>query len=845
MTDLQLPEAPADPPAPVIDDTPLTDEEREAERDAENELRRLEEASVAAAPAPVVEPGRYTAPVPVERGYARPMPPLPAVIPGLPRERTPAWGADAPAPLVRETRPVQTTLPMGVPRKITALEDLYAAHPEIGDGVTYMRIERVEPRKWRGVDCKGVIEDVFDRISMDEFKDRFGGQKYIVTVFGPKRRATGGESPIVSLGVGEITLIGPPAMGAVPREEHEYMTARQPGPGRGPGQSPFYPHQEPTEIALERLRQEAAEKTRLEDARRRMEDEMRANAASAVAAARPPPEFIDAFREANEKTVQVTEARHRELVETLRTSHNEALRALREKEAKLEDSQTKVVDLQRQVAEAQRFSETEQIRQLKDRQEAELKRLMMDQSQKIDQLNTDHRRQLDDEARRHTEERTRLETEASRERERLREDAARREKQVQEDYERQYRSMKDTYDGRLQDLTTRTEAQVREVKEQREREVRSTKELEESKATYADKTAKYEISSARGQVADMRDELSTLRRENEELRRSAHKTPQEFIAEVKAFGPVIGLVPADEVKGPKSEGWGDVVRQVAGSLIEAAPKALAGLQETRQQNQAAHQQAAHQAQMQQHQAQMQQQAPPSILVQQAPPQAARQRPRVMAARPPAWAQPTGVPPASGAPSAGIPAPSPFFQASAPAPQTAPFPGGGAVVEHRPPDGVSHVGGDPVRVASSPVQVQSVQGEAKARAAEAAAQASAQADADAQALAVQAAQLQQEALANASPADAINLELAQEFVGQLEGAIRSHGVITEETFARNFVERLGPERVRTLLSAIDISTFFRTVESSGQAHRMELMTIEGKAYATKVWRLAAELAAAGG
>lgn len=86
-----------------------------------------------------------------------------------------------PAPefaMPRDRKPAASTA-------IASLEDLYAAFPEIGKGDWKLRITRFEPKSFRGHQTAGFLCELYDRISLEEFRNRFGGGVYQVLVMKP------------------------------------------------------------------------------------------------------------------------------------------------------------------------------------------------------------------------------------------------------------------------------------------------------------------------------------------------------------------------------------------------------------------------------------------------------------------------------------------------------------------------------------------------------------------------------------------------------------------------------------------------------------------------------------
>jgi hypothetical protein len=89
-----------------------------------------------------------------------------------------------PRPPAREEAPPVIDSPR-TPTKLNSLEDLYRAFPQIGDGMTFLRVERKAPKVWGGAVVAGILKDLHEQISVQDFHGQFGGHDYIVSVMGP------------------------------------------------------------------------------------------------------------------------------------------------------------------------------------------------------------------------------------------------------------------------------------------------------------------------------------------------------------------------------------------------------------------------------------------------------------------------------------------------------------------------------------------------------------------------------------------------------------------------------------------------------------------------------------
>ncbi len=758
---------------PPVDVDAATDEAME-------EIRRLDQAAHFNPEGAPDQPMRYTVPDQPQRGYSAPR-------------------ASVPSPW---QPPAQVVAP---PKDIKTLEDLYAAFPAVGDGQTYLRVERVEPKNYRGASVAGFVEQLHEQIPMEAFVERYGGSRYTVSVIGPVRGRPGpdGVPTVRRLGSVDVRVSGPPALGTVPREEEE-MVQRLPGMGR----NAFPMGLEPPEVQLKKIEVAA-------DERKRYEEQIRDMQVAAAAAQRPPEGMLDAVREQARETVAVVTSRSDEQVKMLRDQNHQLLASLRDKESEAQTLRERLVAAQIDASNAARQTETEATRRLSEQHSAELHRINTEHARTVERMSDDYRKQLESESRRHTEERQRLTDDGLRERERLREDSSNRERQLTADWERQMRSQKETYDGRVADLERRTADQLRDVKEARDREVASVQATAQGEVRVTKEVTGMRIDTTRSELERLRVENETLRRETEELRRASHKEPHQYLMEARAVAKeLLGMVDGEEARAAAAaaggEDDGDWKKQVAkgamgllSNMPEIAKGVASGIAGARQANQAMAQQAAMQAAAQQQPVVIH--GPPPM---QQPQMMPRQQRRNIMAPPPAWAQAPAGPAVPGSP---LPAPPPnagpvvptypAAVASASVPysmqppaQPTPFP----VAQQAVHTVASPVQPDPPPQAAPPAPV---------------------------------AAAQQAAPPQSTPL--VTQEDVVMFVGELDNAI-SGGVVSPGIFAAAFVERVGKDRVADLLRRVSPDDLFNLLAAAPNGASSHILTRDGQNFVKQVW-----------
>jgi hypothetical protein len=834
------------PPAPPAE----TPEEAEATEDAMEELRRLDEAekfdaSSAARPAPEA---RYFAPRPApERTYAPPRPPQAGPAPLPSRD---FWGQTGAPP--QPAQPAMQSV-MAPPRELKTLEDLNAAYPYIGDGETYLRVERKLPTAWHGQAIAGFLENVHEKLSMEDFTARYGGTSYLVDVwrFGDGQK-NGDRTPRRISPRVEIKVLGAPAMGTIPRQEQEEYQHMQrlpgmPPQGRGQQQLPDgYPQGEAAEVQIKRLEIEAERASTEAAERRRLAEEARA-------AVRPPAEMFGAIKDQADRTVSEVKDLAQGHINLLREANADHLRNLREKEAELAELRGRLQDAQRQAIDAQRYTETEQTKSLKERYEGDIRRLIEEHSRASEKTADEHKRAVAEMTARHVEERQRITEGEGRERERLREDANRREQFLKDDNERRERAMKDQYEARINDYERQSRREIDALKDAHHREVEVIKSTESSKSHMSEQTAKLQVGSTKDQLHRAETELSSLRRECEELRQRINKPVIEAISEAHQLAKMTGLVDKDdvEVAGSTDEktDWSKVAAKGVMGLIEKLPDVVKGVADMRQQNAAA---AAHaQQQQQQHEVQVRHQAEARDDARRGLPPPGQHGRRQGGAPPMTVARPQwGPPPAPGhAPHVPAPSQGPVMQPPAPVAVTA-FSG-------TPPTagGPPAVGSEPVAMVSSPVQptpTPGAPGEPVPGTDVAQAPTVAQVGMPWGAPAPQPTP-RETAPPAPPPAGApghapaqITQEQAQAFVSRLEGSIRE-GLITPKLFARAMVDEVGLAMAAELVGAVKPDELLRAMaESQAETgHDLKMLTHEGKQYVRAVFTEATALLRAQG
>lgn len=825
--------------ADVAGAPPHDDEDDETTREALAYLKAVEEAegftpgqlgdAATPPPAPATSAPRprieYTAPGVLPRTYQAPPPNAPPVT------HAQAVAASAPA-----------APPM--PKGIHNIEDLYATYPDVGNGEVFLRVERTQPKGHQGVPVAGVLCDIHEQITMDEFAAMFGGHAYLISVLGPplKGRSDADAGRPRTLANFELKVPGHPVMNVFPvgLEDASMQPVRPGMPPRQPQMYsqqgfvpvPGYPPQAPESVLLEEVKIRARAQERDEAMRERL-----------LESARTPTESIKTANEIARDTVAIARASADEKVAILREQIGSLTDDLRQRDSETRDLRDKLSAAQRDAAEARQYHETEQIRQLKEQHAETLHRERDTFAKELARVQQESRDKLDAETRRHVEERARADSDAAKERERLREDAERRVQAIKEQLDLARTSMKDNYEARLSDLDRRTTEQIAAIKETRDREIQSVTSMERNNSLVIEKTTKVQADSLAQQVMKLEGENERLRRENDDLRKKSVKDPVTYIQEVDTFARnVLGMVKPDEVEkneGAASENgdpsWKTVATRGLMGLIDGIPQIAEKIGQVRAVNQA---QAA--AQQQQQQGGGMRQLPPGTPQAQAQAMAAAQqaqRRRSLLASRPAWL-PAGPPP----PGAPIGVPQPHVgpvMGPPPGPVMAPVRSLVTGAMDAPPPAPPVTGEMTASSVQSPVQLPpSPQELARQQAAFAEQQAAQQYAAPPPQPMAPSPQAQQQT--------AVAPKVSQEQMAMFLGALNQHfGEGTPpRMFAMGFVDQVGKDAARDLMATISAQSFVQALEDNGvDETQTRLLTLDGREYVEKVWAEAKKICAA--
>lgn len=786
-----------------------------------------------------------------------------------------------PAPLrtpsaMRADPPLASSSTKWQPR---TLEDLYARFP-IGDGSdTYkLRVIRVSPPRFGGFYVQGNLGDFRERISMDQFVQRFGGEKYEVLVMGPPagREMTAGVDFETKASL-QLLVPGRPNLESLPvsSEEEFPMTMGQRTVYGGRALVDEHPNVRMKELDIAERERQRADEERRSLAERVLEQSRPQESViqAAVAQANQTVELlreqavsqrlrIDEIMKENgqlrervikaeadaSKSVLINETektreldtRYQAQIVQLKEGHAREITELKDRFAK---EQAELRDrVAKELSEVkERAAKDLQDAQARSRDDLERQRVMY--QDRLDQATREQVTKLQDK----DSERARFQEEAAKERERLREEMARREAQLKDTHQIQIDSLKTTFEARIHDLERSSAREAAALRETRDREVQAVKDQYASQAAFSKETTAFKIDTSANEMARLRDEVRKLEREAGELRAQVHKPFMQQLQEAKETASLLGLEEPTE-KGAE-EGpfdWKKTIATGVQELLKNAPEMLDKVKEMRAQG-AQHVLAVRAAAQGPGGApptgpvsmtRRRPPPPPSLMAPTAPPAPRWQNP------PAPWAPPQHIPPAYQGPP---PPPTPMGIQPQPSAvispeqrameRTAVPPVAGTETEFRmiasplneprqpsAPNAVHAPLAGPPGWGFPPLQATTAESPAPAAAAGPPVSAPAQTEAGA-----------------GSDAAEIPAQQIEAFVGHLDQVIAT-GLMTARQFAEAIVGQLGPAATAQVIGAISADHFIDLVTRHPEGQKSAIVTRTGQKFVRSVWEEATNILA---
>jgi len=714
-------------------------------------------------------------------------------------------------------------------RDIRTLDDIYSAFPDIGSGSHYLSVYRKSPKQYGGFHVSGFLDDVHQQITLKDFAEKYGGHQYEVHVIGTPRSSVLDNSGRIqqrTLATVKLEIPGAPIFTGVHLDR---------GKGNGDGNmKDILGAQVNPNVEITRIR------TADDKDRRREEREFREQQQANSIPHGIPVEMLTEIERSSDKKIEMMTRVHENVIEGLKRTIEESREEAREKAAELNQLREQLVTERTTLRDQLHEQETRQVKELRQRHEEEVRRIERDQNENRNRLLEEQVRQVGDVNDRAQRERDQLQKTTEMDRERSRVDAERRESMLveehrrketatREQYEQQLNNMQRQNESRLADLQRSTERELTASQNMTMREIESIRSTETNRSSMTESSARMQIGLIEQQLNQANSSFESASRELEEMRTKLIKDPITAIKEAHELAAATGY------GGAAKEG--DWKSEVMSALKVIGPEVAKSLGAAREQNQQAG--AIAQAQQQQHP----QLGAPTMTPQpqRAAPQrqGVNQRERLGAPRPPAWQAPTtpnhfGVKPRSAA------TPAPFTGGVPPEMTPLEMPPGMQSGDDDDDDGMqfnapavvatvqemqkTELPPEQQVVASTPVPPPPEQTQAQPE--------------PPQEQQIQITPEQQQQAAQ-SLMQKLKEEDIDKFVASMEMAISSEGAVTEEAFAKNFFDQIGPETARDLIIALQPEVLIEAAKQKGSA---VIPTREGQKFLRNLWQEIAKLVA---
>lgn len=452
----------------------------------------------------------------------------------------------------------------GPPRTLT---DVFAAYP-IGNGLHYVRVERLKPEMYLGVPCAGYMGDLNRPMTEGEFRLFYGGGRYELCVYGPDPR--GRADPITGQPI--IKALTKPITVRVPGNPTSETLAGDLTPGKRTGMFPPSPfeggrrgppattadasiHRDSLHLAQNLIQEERREKNEL---RRELQQGATKTVEPIVEAVRgTAKEGMDLLRSELDRTRAAADReilRYQEEIRALRAD----IEAVRRQPTSEQGAWSALSQVAQSLAPGR--SSNEEIARLHESHRDEVRR-----------LEEQHRRELAD-MRAGFDDRVKLlqnqiESERSRAREEVRDVTdrlERREKDARDAFEQRLKDQREHYEQRERDNEARQRGELDRMRAEHERELRSQAQQHELIRT-TDKQGH------EARIAQMKDRNEILKEEVDRWKTEANNKADwaEQMTDFERKAEALGFQKAD-ANAPQT--WQDRVAMAFGDALRNADK---------------------------------------------------------------------------------------------------------------------------------------------------------------------------------------------------------------------------------------------------------------------------------
>lgn len=434
-------------------------------------------------------------------------------------------------------------------RDAAGIESLYDDFP-IGDGNHRIRVTRLQPEKWDGVQVSGVIDEFTEKIDTLEFGKRYGGGVYRVQVLGYEVRPGRGETVLRAKREVTVKIPGKP--------NPMFFNVRGEGADDMAGMTGM------AEIMRENQRQMA-------DVQKPNVELMRAAQEMAASRAAEVRDTMNGQVMSLQAEVQRLQSLLTRSEEKVRQLGDEIVKIQRETDKRLSDAEMQRVQELRQQHESM-------TREARDKHEEELRRVRDDAARQQSDMRQRYDEQISSMRQSWDSERQQLMVKAGEDVRAAHQAAESRHASLKEMYDLQLNELRRSTAERIEDYRARHDTELRSLQAGQALQVDSIKSNESMRAQSVVDSAQQRVLYTEKMLGELRAELKALKDENKQLRDEKFKPVHVAIAEAKQIVEMVGGG-APGAEGPeeddKPKTWQDRMVEIAMALAPALAGRLA------------------------------------------------------------------------------------------------------------------------------------------------------------------------------------------------------------------------------------------------------------------------------
>lgn len=444
------------------------------------------------------------------------------------------------------------------------LVDLYHRWPIAGNSQYHIRLERTKPKNYQGINTAGLVAEIRGRaVTEAEIQQLYGGSEYELTLYGPDPRSNHGDRDTGEIKIKALTEpfklvvpLYPPNLTALPGTE-SFMNQAVPNHLQ-PFASPNRPTT-PSDAAIHKTEMQHAQYVLERQEKQESEANKVTQSLFGIFAKQSEGQLAyerEQLRRKEEEASRKEEQYERKMAaeKALREKQEEAVRAAKENSTQTmfkmmkelgpdrEGEVRRMADTHRLQIETLRTSFEDQIKAMRDRHDGDLRRgderLKDTESQYrllIEQERSSNHRTLDEERR----------------------SWDKRERDLREQFEKLMLSQEKQHSQRVEDMKERHQTEVKGLERAQAQMMGIIKESFDTKIAVSDQTHQLMLRQAQERLVDAKEEADRLRAESEEL-----KDLPTMLERARASAEALGYAKND-ADAPKD--WKDRAVSMLGS----------------------------------------------------------------------------------------------------------------------------------------------------------------------------------------------------------------------------------------------------------------------------------------